>query len=208
MPWRARLCSAAVEELFTRLVAHGLLAVFVILFLDMVGVPLPSEVPLLFAGYLISTGELDLVPAALVATLGATVGALVLYAISRRFGRMIILRWGKFFLITPEHLERSERWFERRGDVAVFACRVIPLARTLISIPAGIAEMNVTRFTIYSFAGTLPWAFGLMAAGWALGENWRRILGAFTIVGLIVALTIVATGLTWYIRRRASLAGR
>lgn len=196
------------EELFTRLVEHGLLALFVILFFDMVGVPLPSEVPLLFAGYLISTGELDLVPAALVATFGATAGALALYGISRRYGQRIILRWGKFLLITPEHLERSERWFERRGDAAVLACRVIPLARTLISIPAGIAEMNVARFTIYSFAGTLPWAFGLMAAGWALGENWRRLLGGFTIAGLIVAVVIVVGGLTWYLRRRSALAGR
>src|SRR5688572_14193524 len=172
------------------------------MWIDTMGLPLPSEVPLLYGGYLVSVGELNIVAATLVAALGATCGSLLAYFVSERYGRAAILRWGRVFFITEEHLHKSERWFERRGEAAVFICRMIPLARTLISIPAGIAEMKVPRFAAYSFAGTVPWSFGLMAFGWALGPKWETVLGSFTLAGVGVGLVILAGATWWYLRRR------
>jgi len=197
-----------VEEMVTRLVEHGYIALFVLMWIDTMGLPLPSEIPLLFAGFLISEQRLDIAPAALVSAAGALGGSLLAYGVSRRYGRAAILRWGRKFLITEEHLHHSERWFEQRGPAAVFVCRMIPLARTLISIPAGIAEMNVPRFAVYTFTGSLPWAFGLMGLGWALGANWERVLGHFTLASAAVGLTMLVATAVWYLRRRKSASGR
>jgi membrane protein DedA with SNARE-associated domain len=192
------------EHLVTRFADHFIVWLFIWMVVDTMGLPLPSEIPLLFGGYLIWQHRLDIVPAGLVAATGALVGSLIAYVVSRSVGRAVILHWGKKVFISEEHLHRSERWFERRGPAAVFICRMIPLARTLISIPAGIAEMEPIRFSVYTFAGSLPWAFALLGAGWALGEQWKKVLGSFTLATIVVAVVLVA-GIAWWLvkRRRA-----
>lgn len=193
------------QHAFTNFTHHyGYLALFALLWIDTMGLPLPSEIPLLYAGYQISLGSLNIVPAGLLSALGCVGGSLLAYAVSRRYGRAAIVRWGKYILVTEDHLERSERWFERKGPFAVFICRMIPLARTLISIPAGIAEMEPVRFTAYTFAGSLPWAFGLMGLGWALGGSWDHVLHSFTLASIAAAVVIVAGIAWWFIRRRAA----
>jgi membrane protein DedA with SNARE-associated domain len=187
-------------ETFAR---HGYVALFVLLWIDTMGLPLPSEIPLLFAGYLVSIHEISFAGAALVSAAGCVGGSLLAYFVSRRFGRAAVLRWGRYVLITEEHLHRSEAWFARRGPFAVFVCRMIPLARTLVSIPAGIAEMDVARFSIYTFAGSLPWSFGLIGVGWALGSSWKNVLHGFTFASIAAAVVIVAGIITWYVRRRS-----
>jgi membrane protein DedA with SNARE-associated domain len=194
------------EHLVTRFADHFYIALFVLMVVDTMGLPLPSELPLLYGGYLISQHRLNIVPAGLLAATGALVGSLIAYAISRRVGRAVILRWGRRVFITEEHLHRSERWFERRGPAAVFVCRMIPLARTLISIPAGIAEMPPMRFGIYTFTGSLPWAFALLGAGWALGSSWKKWLGSFTLASVAVGVIIVAGIVWWLLRRRRAAA--
>ena len=190
------------EHLVTRFTQHFYLALFLLMVVDTMGLPLPSEVPLLYGGYLISQHKLSIAPAGLLAALGALCGSMLAYYVSRWLGRAAIVRWGKYILITEEHLHRSEKWFERKGPAAVFVCRMIPLARTLISIPAGIAEMPPARFGAYTFAGSLPWAFGLLAGGWALGSQWKRILGGFSLASIAAAVLLVALGVGWYVRRR------
>lgn len=197
------------EELITGFATHGLIALFVLMWIDTMGLPLPSEIPLLYAGYLISQHKLDIGPAGVVSALGALGGSLLAYTVSRRYGRAAVLKWGRKILITEEHLHHSERWFARFGPTAVFMCRMIPLARTLISIPAGIAEMNPVRFATYTFFGSLPWAFGLMGLGWVLGENWDHVLGSFSLASMAAAAVLVAAAGVWYLRRRrASRASR
>lgn len=196
------------EHLVTRFTDHFYLALFLLMIIDTMGLPLPSEVPLLYGGYLIAQNEIEMLPAAVLAATGALLGSMLAYVVSRSVGRAAVLRWGRYVLITEDHLHASERWFERRGPAAVFICRMIPLARTLISIPAGIAEMPPTRFAIYSFSGSLPWAFGLLAAGWALGPRWKSLLGQFTIVAGIAGIIILGLGLAWYLRRRREIASR
>jgi len=197
------------EQLVTRSTEHFYLVLFVLMVIDTMGLPLPSEVPLLYGGYLISKGTINIIPAGLLAASGALVGSMLAYAVSRSVGRAAVLRWGRYVFISEEHLHRSERWFERRGPAAVFICRMIPLARTLISIPAGIAEMPPARFATYSFAGSLPWAFALLGAGWALGDNWRRLLTQFTLASIAAAVVIVIVAAVWLLRRRrAAASGR
>jgi len=185
---------------------HGYIALFALLWIDTMGLPLPSEIPLLFAGYLVSRHEISFVGAALISAAGCVGGSLLAYFVSRRFGRAAVLRWGKYVLITEEHLHRSERWFEQRGPFAVFICRMIPLARTLVSIPAGIAEMNVPRFAAYTFAGSLPWAFGLIGLGWALGDSWKSVLHSFTLVSIVTAVVLILALAWWLLRRRRAQA--
>jgi membrane protein DedA with SNARE-associated domain len=185
---------------------HFYIGLFVLLLIDTIGLPIPSELPLLYGGYLIYLHKITIVPAAFLAAAGALVGSLIAYVVSRSVGRAVVLRWGKKVLITEEHLHRSERWFEKRGPAAVFFCRMIPLARTLISIPAGIAEMEPIRFGVYSFLGSLPWAFALLGAGWALGSSYKKIEHSFTLVSIIVAVIIVAGIVWWFVRRRRAAA--
>ena len=181
---------------------HFYIGLFILLLIDTIGLPIPSELPLLYGGYLIWLHKISIVPAAFIAAAGALVGSLIAYSVSRSVGRAVVLRWGKKVLITEDHLHRSEVWFEKRGPAAVFICRMIPLARTLISIPAGIAEMEPVRFSVYTFAGSLPWAFALLGAGWALGSSYRKIEHSFTLVSVIVAVVIVAGIVWWFVRRR------
>jgi membrane protein DedA with SNARE-associated domain len=185
---------------------HFYIGLYLLMLIDTVGLPLPSELPLLYGGYLIWQHKISIVPAGFIAAAGALTGSMIAYAISRKVGRAVVLRWGRRVLITEEHLHRSEVWFERRGPAAVFFCRMIPLARTLISIPAGIAEMEPVRFGIYSFAGSLPWAFGLLGLGWGLGSSYKRVLHSFTLASIIVAVIVIAGIVWWFLRRRRATA--
>jgi membrane protein DedA with SNARE-associated domain len=185
---------------------HFYLGLFLLMLIDTVGLPLPSELPLLYGGYLIWQHKISIVPAGFIAAAGALTGSLIAYAISRKVGRAVVLRWGRRVLITEDHLHRSEVWFERRGAAAVFFCRMIPLARTLISIPAGIAEMEPVRFGIYSFAGSLPWAFALLGVGWALGSSYKKVLSSFTLAGVVVGVIVIAGIVVWFLRRRRATA--
>lgn len=183
-----------------------LLWLYVLMVIDTMGLPLPSEVPLLYGGFLASQDKVEIAPAGVLAAAGAVTGSMLAYTVSRRFGRAAILRWGRRIMITEHHLHRAEAWFERRGQAAVFICRMIPLARTLISIPAGIAEMPPARFAAYSFAGSIPWSYGLLAGGWVIGENWDTVLGQFTIASAVIGAIIVAAGVVWWARRRRERA--
>jgi membrane protein DedA with SNARE-associated domain len=185
---------------------HFYIGLYLLMLIDTVGLPLPSELPLLYGGYLIWQHKISIAPAGFIAAAGALTGSMIAYAISRKVGRAVVLRWGRRVLITEEHLHRSEVWFERRGPAAVFLCRMIPLARTLISIPAGIAEMEPVRFGAYSFAGSLPWAFGLLGFGWALGSSYKKVLHSFTLASIIVAVIVVAGIVWWFLRRRRATA--
>jgi membrane protein DedA with SNARE-associated domain len=186
---------------------YGLYAVFLLMFVDAV-LPAASELVMLYAGAVAvgafpghqvtlfgepieSTGW-AYVAMALVGVVGYTLGSVLGWAIGYLGGRPFLERHGRWVHVTPARLERAEAWFRRYGDAAVFFSRVLPVVRSFISIPAGVVEMPLARFTVLSFLGTLPWCFGLAGAGLALGSGWERFheswrYADYAIVGLAVA---------------------
>lgn len=194
------------EEFVTRFAEHGYIAVFVLMTLESACIPIPSEVTMLFAGYLVHPEapgpELNLVAVALVGTVANLAGSWLAYAAGRTGGRALLERWGKFVLIRSHDIDKAEVWFDRHGEAAVFFSRMLPVVRTFISLPAGVAEMPLGRFTVYTFAGCLPWVFALTIVGWALGDKWDTILGEFTIASIVIGVLGLAVVAVWMLRRR------
>ena len=187
---------------------HGYLAVLVLMVLESACIPIPSEVVMLFggalAGGLLAAGHphVSLVGVALAGAAGNLVGSLLAYAVGRAGGRPLLERYGRYVLIRPEHLDRSERFFARRGDLAVLVGRVLPVIRTFISLPAGVAEMPVWRFSVFTLIGSLPWTFALAGAGYALAANWNSVASAFSVASVVVAVMAVAVIVWWFVRNR------
>ena len=158
---------------------------------------------MVFGGFLVSRGQLDFVLVGLLGAFANLVGSWIAYYVGRVGGRPLVERWGKYIFLRPHDLDRAEAWWAKRGDAAVFFSRLLPVIRTFISLPAGIAEMPIGRFTIYTFLGCLPWCFALTWAGVLLGDNWEVFLRQsqpFVIgFGVIVAGVVV----WWFLRRRA-----
>jgi membrane protein DedA with SNARE-associated domain len=193
------------EHLLTFVTHHGTLAVFVLMALESACIPIPSEVVMPFAGYLSYHGTLSLAAVVIAATLANVVGGLVAYAVGRVGGRPFILRYGRYILLSQRHLEQAESWFERRGDITVLICRMLPALRTFISLPAGVARMPVGRFLLYSAIGSLPWNFVLAYAGFKLGQYWSLVdtyVKPLTYVGALVLVAAVVW--FWFGRRTRS----
>ncbi|MBS0247564.1 MAG: DedA family protein [Proteobacteria bacterium] len=136
--------------------------------------PLPSEIIMPFAGYLVSTGHLSLVTAATAGAIGCNIGSTVAYLIGAHGGRTAVLRWGRYVFFSEDDLTRFDSYFARYGSAAVFISRLLPVVRTFISLPAGIARMPFIKFQAYTFAGSWPWCFGLAYLGLQLGEQWNK----------------------------------
>lgn len=135
--------------------------------------PIPSEAILPLAGYGVFRGTLTFVPALLASTLGSVVGALILYALGRYGGRPIVLRLGPVLRVDRQQLDRADHWFDRHGAKIVFFGRFLPGLRSVVSIPAGMSEMPLRSFVLLTTAGSALWNAGLIGAGWALGDGWR-----------------------------------
>jgi membrane protein DedA with SNARE-associated domain len=167
--------------------------------------PIPSEIVLPLAGFEASQGNLSVVWSVLAATLGSLVGALVLYAVGRYGGRAVVLRWGRVLRVDEGDLDRTEAWFERWGDWVVLGARVIPIARSVVSIPAGMACMPLLRFCALTALGSLAWNTLLVGAGHQLGANWEEVsdvVARFADVMLVVTALLVVAGIIWLVRRR------
>src|SRR6266516_508619 len=201
------------EHLITDYVLHyGYLAVFVLMVLESACIPVPSEVTMLFGGALANDafltslghqgGHLNFVVVALVGTIGNLVGSWIAWGVGYRGGRPLIERWGRYVLLREHELDRAEAWFAEHGEAAVFVSRLLPVVRTFISLPAGVAEMPVGRFVAYTVAGCLPWTFALAGAGYALGSRWDTVDKYFRPISIAVAVLIVA-GVAWWLIRRA-----
>lgn len=165
-------------------------------------IPLPSEIILPFGGYLVSTGKINFVGATLAGTIGGTVGSALSYYIGLHGGRPFLDRYGKFFGISQRKLEIAESWFERYGEATVFFTRLMPVVRTFISLPAGIARMNFTRFVIYTFLGSLPWSLALTYIGFLLGEHWETVRTWFHQADLLILAAVVIAAIYYFAWRR------
>lgn len=173
-------------------------------------IPLPSEVILPFAGFLVSRGELNLFAVATVGALGCNLGSAVAYEVGRHGGRPAVERWGRYILLTHHDLRRADWFFDRFGNLAVLIARMLPVVRTFIALPAGIARMPPMRFHVYTFIGSWPWCFLLAYVGLLLGNRWStdpRLHVAFHYADYgIAALVVIFVGhfvvTRWWRRRR------
>jgi membrane protein DedA with SNARE-associated domain len=185
-----------VQEVLT---GGGLAVLFALVLTENLFPPIPSEVILPLAGFLVSEGEMSL-PGALVATTaGSTAGALILYGVGRYGGRPLLLRHGRVMRLSQERLDRADAWFDRHGPKVVFFGRMVPGVRSVVSVPAGLSEMPLATFIALTLAGSAIWNGALIGAGWALGDNWENVTAAiesangFLIAGalLLVAALVV-----------------
>lgn len=186
----------------------GYLAIFILMGLSSMCIPIPSEIVLLFAGYLAFQGKLSMLGVVSSGALGNLIGAMVAYYVGLKGGRPLFLRYGKYVFVKERELRWAEHWFDRFGHETVFFGRMVPVIRAFISVPAGVAEMKLMKFTAYTILGILPWTIGLAYAGLILGQNWRTLTGYFQGAGLvIIVLALVALlALYLYLRKRGAEA--
>jgi membrane protein DedA with SNARE-associated domain len=177
--------------------------IVVLMAIESACIPLPSEIIMPFSGYLVSTGRFELVWVATAGALGCNVGSTLAYWVGAHGGRRFIETWGAYILMSRRDLELADRFFARYGSATVFISRLLPVVRTFIALPAGIARMPQAKFQIYTFLGSWPWCFALAYVGMKLGERWesdptlREILHRFD--ALIVAVAVL--GFAWYVWR-------
>ena len=184
--------------------AGGYLGIVGLMAIEFACIPLPSEIIMPFAGYLVSTGRFNLAMVATAGALGCNLGSAVAYEIGARGGRRTVERWGAWILLDRAELDRMQRYFIRFGGLTVLVCRLLPVVRTFIAVPAGIARMPRLRFHIYTFIGSWPWCFGLAYVGLRLGQRWdsdpqlRAVmhqLDGFVVVALLI-------GISWFVWHR------
>jgi membrane protein DedA with SNARE-associated domain len=213
------LILASVTESLVTFTSHlvrdgGLPAVFLLMAVGSACIPIPSEVVMLFAGFAVadpgSSGahhHLSLTGVVLAGLLGTLVGSWVAYGVGRG-GRLELLeRHGHLLHMGPAQIERAERWFERYGDPVVLFGRMVPLVRAFVSLPAGVARMPITRFTVLTTIGSIPWVLALAIAGHAVGGNWTSVRKGFEYVDYVILVLALAGVVYAIVRRRGRRGG-
>ena len=203
----ASLTDPIVEFAVSVVDALGLPGIFVLMLLESACIPIPSEATMLFAGFNVSRGEYGLWAVTLVGSLANLVGSWVAYWVGYA-GRVEVLeRHGAKLHIKPSHLQWADRWFERYGDATVFFTRMLPIIRTFISLPAGVARMPFWRFSLLTFLGCLPWVFMLTYIGLEVGDRWEQWKDSLHYFDYAVAAAIVI-GILYLLLRRRSGPGK
>ena len=187
--------------------AYGLVAVFVLMVVESCGVPFPSEVIMPTAGLLAAAGHMNLVAAVVVGAAANLAGSLIAYGLAARFGEPLLFGPGRYIGIRRHHVELADGWFRRWGLLAVLAGRCLPVIRTYISFPAGLARVDLVRFSVLTFVGALPWCAALAYAGYVLGRNYDRISGPLEKAAIVIALAVAAAVVAWYVRGRREARG-
>lgn len=200
---------ALIELMEAWVTDYGYIAIFLLMLAESACIPFPSEVTMLVGGWYSATGTLDFFWVGTAGVLGNLVGSWLAYAVGRSTGRALLDRYGKYVLIRSHDVDKAEVWWDRYGEAATFFSRLLPVIRTFISLPAGIARMPFGKFSIYTFLGVIPWTFALTYLGVVVKGNWEKVLGYFNLPTILIgtALVILATG--WYLgrRRRAVRSG-
>lgn len=178
----------------------GYAGVALLMAIESACIPLPSEVIMPFAGFLIAQGRFNLWWVAVFGALGCVLGSILAYAVGYYGGRPLVEKYGKYILISHHDLNLADRFFKKHGIAAIFISRLLPVIRTYISFPAGIAKMKFWPFVIYTFLGSLPWCLALAYLGQRLGENWESLKNYFRGADVIIFILIIV-GLALYIYR-------
>ena len=192
-----------ISQMFLQFIdAYGYIAVAVLMAMENACIPVPSELILGFAGYLIFAERMTFTGAMVAGMVGGMAGSIFAYAVGATGGRKFVDKYGKYFFVKKSHVDLAQRWFDKYGVRAVFFSRMLPVVRTFISLPAGFARVNFPKFLLFTFAGSLPWTALILYAGILLGENWKYLLEigheasiAFVIICVIILAVI-------YFRRR------
>ncbi len=178
----------------------GVIGIFILMTFESACVPIPSEATMLFAGFNVADGDMTLFGVVAAGVLGNLLGSWIAWA-AGYYGRTELLEKNKFIHINPKHLATADRWFAERGDVTVFVCRMLPIVRTFISLPAGVARMPFGRFTVLTLAGCIPWVLGLALIGRSVGDNWRDLQDKLHYVDYAIAALIIG-GIAYLLIKR------
>jgi membrane protein DedA with SNARE-associated domain len=204
-----RLLSGISAWIVAMIAALGYGGIVLMMAIESACIPLPSEVTMPFSGYLITTGRFSLNLVAVAGAVGCLIGSYAAYYAGASGGRWFIERYGRYLLIAPHELEIADRFFARWGSAAVFVCRLLPVVRTFIAFPAGVARMRILPFTIYTLAGSYLWCLALAYAGMKLGQHWDALGPYFhRFDGVIVALLVLGAIPLLYNRLRAVNSSR
>lgn len=181
--------------------SSGYAGVFALMVMESATLPVPSEVVLPLAGYLVYEGSMNFWLVVIVASIGSMIGTLIDYSIGFYLGRPAILKYGRYVRLNENHLKTSENWFNRYGNITVFLARFVPLIRTLVAFPAGIAEMKIWKFVAYSAVGIFAWDSILVYLGFLAGQNSAQIISAltsaFTPIEIVAVVIAVVALLVW-----------
>lgn len=196
-----------ISNIFTLMQWPG---VVVLMAIESACIPLPSEIIMPLAGWMLirnqALGPLYVLVAGAYGALGCVIGSVIAYGVGIKGGRPLLEKYGKYILVSRHDLDRADRWFKRYGNLSIFISRLLPVVRTFISLPAGIARMHFGKFVVYTFLGSFPWCAGLAYGGYILGEHWEQIRVAMRpfdpiIVGVVIAL--IAFYIYRHLRRSA-----
>jgi len=164
-------------------------------------IPLPSEIIMPFSGSLVSGGRFSMLGVSLAGAFGCVVGSTASYAAGYYGGRAFLEKYGKYILLSKKEIDDAERWTTKYGDIAIFVSRLLPVIRTFISLPAGIARMNFAKFVLYTFLGSLAWCWTLAYVGKMLGDNWDTLGKYFHQADLVIGILIIA-GIGFFVRHK------
>ena len=178
----------------------GYPGVFFLMLVESCGIPMPSEIIMPFSGFLVAEGKMNFWAVSFVGAFANLAGSLIAYWIGLKGGRALIEKWGKYILISKRDLDLADRWFMRFGNLTVFFGRLLPVVRTYISFPAGVAKMEMKRFSLYTFAGALLWSILFTWLGVKMGDNWEQIREKLHNFDLAIVV-LIAIGITWYVWR-------
>jgi len=186
--------------------SYGIAAVLLLMVAESCGFPFPSEVIMPTAGLLVATGHMNFAAAVLAGTVGNLLGSLAAFGLAARFGEPLLLGPGKWIGIRAHHLQIADGWFRRWGLLAVLIGRVLPVVRTYISFPAGLARIDLVRFSLLTFIGALPWVTALTLVGYTLGKNYDRVSGPIEKAAIVLAVLVAVAVAAWYLRGRRAPA--
>lgn len=183
----------------------GYFGIFILMTLESALIPIPSEVTMPFSGSLAAVGRFNFWLVVAAGTLGNLVGSMLAYFLGvwgqETVVRKVIVKYGKYFLISEHEYDHSERWFRKHGEIIVFVSRVLPIIRTFISLPAGVAKMNLTKFILYTTVGSLIWSYILTNIGVMLGNNWKSLEVYFRKLDLVIVVFLFGA-IFFYVRRK------
>lgn len=195
------------DTLLNLFTTFGYLGIILAMSVESCCIPLPSELIMPLAGFLAYQDKLNLAGATVAGAIGCVIGSAVAYWIGATEGRSLLLRYGRYVMISSHDVDRADRFFARWGDATIFFTRLMPIVRTFISLPAGLARMNFQKFIVYTFLGSLPWCFVLAYAGYKLGEHWRDVgstLHKYDVLVGVIVVVLVGLFLYYHLRGRRS----
>ena len=193
---------ALIETMEHWVTTYGYIAIFLLMLAESACIPFPSEVTMLVGGWYAADGRLSFWWVVAAGVLGNLVGSWVAYFVGRTLGREVLDKYGKYLFIRSHDIDRAEVWWEKRGEAATFFSRMLPVIRTFISLPAGMARMPFGKFTLYTFLGVIPWTWALTYVGVVVEDRWEQVLVYFDVPTLIIGGVLVTIAGVWFLRRR------